>query len=382
MGLVTSLVKKHREMKTTLEDVAARLQRLEAISLLLNDLQSNSALTAVTNDYLEALRKLQTLLEDAHQQSKSERAWALFKATCFSKDDLADWNNKLDSLSNDLQLALVVVIASNSMRKEQPVYDVRDEDDSLHKSKQGKLVGVNVIEPEKPIVSEFQSALPGATSVPLTSPPTSPITSPSPSRKHGAKSDSSKRSSSSSSSSPSLSPSGSTREVSATRSHGADPHAPPRSELPPIDQTIVTDLIVTHRLRAIEKVRRGYLRIEERFVAGIFIQCRRLDPFWFRLYFFSNDALNIRYLVFRSFKIDDVTKKFDEYVTPQKIKHDAENGDRSSSPVSAPTVIGTTPQTAIIDKDAKKKDKEKRDSKDKDNVKEKKEKVKDKKLKK
>lgn len=377
-------------MKATLEDVAARLHRLEAISLLLNDLQENPALTVVANDYADTLRKLQALLEDAHKQSKSARAWAVFKAAVFSKDQVAEWNQKLDAVSTDLQLALVVVLASNSLRKEKPLYETRDEDDSLQKPKKGKLVGVDAKEPEKPIITDFQSTLPGAVAAPITS----PISSPEPSRKHppttAAQGADSPSSSSSSSGSPSLSPSASTKEVSATRGHGqaGGALAPPRSQLPPIDQTIVTNLIVIHRLRSIEQVRRGYLKVDSEILGGVFIQCRRLDPFFFRLFFIPNDAPTVRYLVFRSFCADDVTKKFDEYVTPQEVKDDLEAEDRASSPVPVPAHRESTPQPIPEAKDKKKKDKhdskdeKKRTSKDKVPEKEKKEKVKDKKDKK
>lgn len=374
-------------MKATLEDVAARLHRLEAISVLLNDLEANPALTIVANDFVDTLRKLQSLLEEAHKESKSARAWAVFKAAIFSKDAVAEWNHKLDAVGNDLQLALVVVLASNSLRKEKPVYEARDEDDSLQKPKHGKLVGVDVTEPEKPIITDFQSALPGSVSDPVTS----PITSPEVPRKHPhahiAKGTDSP--SSTASGSPSLSPSGSTKEVSATRAHRqAGIHAPSRSALPPIDQNIVTNLIVTHRLRQIEQVRRGYLKIEDKFVGGVFIQCRRLDPFFYRLYFFPNDAQNIRYLVYRSFSVDDVTKKIDDYVTPQEVKDDREAENRSASPAPAHAHEESTPAPTAEDKDKKKKDKKdlkgesKRDSKDEKREKDKKEKSKDKKDKK
>lgn len=366
-------------MKATLEDVAARLHRLEAISLLLNDLQENPALTIVVNDYIDTLRKLQALLEEAHSQSKSARAWAVFKAAVFSKDQVAEWNQKLDAVSTDLQLALVVVLASSSLRKEKPIFETRDEDDSLSKPKMGKLVGVDAQAPEKPIITDFQSTLPGAVAAPITS----PISSPEPTRKHPPTKTTKGADSPSSSSSGSGSPITGPKEISATRGHGqaGGALAPPRSQLPPIDQSIVTNIIVTHRLRSIEQVRRGYLKVDAEILAGVFIQCRRLDPFFYRLFFIPNATLTVRYLVFRSFCAEDVTKKFDEYVTPQEMKDDLE----SSSPVPAHVVRESTPQPIPEDKDKKKK--EKRDSKDdkkhssKDKA-EKKEKVKDKKDKK
>jgi hypothetical protein len=129
-GFIVTIYRQVKEAKENLREIVARLERVRHVSTIVHDLGKKiPELRIIVEAYFETIKEIHDDIAEARKRDNWAAAWNAIKLKFTGKAEKSSkWCSSLDSISNQLQFVLVVMISQSALLPKKTA-DEEDHDD-------------------------------------------------------------------------------------------------------------------------------------------------------------------------------------------------------------------------------------------------------------